>query len=467
VRRSTTDARLLTIDGMSHGLKHLRVRPAPAGGLSRVSARLLHRGLMTRTILKNGAMSRQAVWAACGVYLVWFLSTSVEFLNPIRYVIYTTPLILMGSLFYERMPKSNTSAEAYFLIYLSMGFIAYLIGIQHLGYFMNEFIIMALVALYFVPLINVSKTQIRVIFLFSAACLFFAYSFSEHRGVRVLEMFEGTIAPDESGFGHSVGLVAPIYTVFFFAVGAKIEFTLAVIMSFLGGKRIGLLAILVGLVSLYLFRRVAFLQNRGSRFLILLAALAAINIAAVNLVTIAGYAYSEARQDADIEEIMLGRYAIGTEMSRAMENRSWLQSTIGSGPGSALVLTGLVSGGFMKETHNDWLKIIFDYGILGSSLITIFMALIFSSSRTGPAIALASAVIMMTDNVTIYLFYQFPIALMVAYSRLHDSQRAETGNAPEAGLAHRATSGEPSSKSRVVRRLRVCKTDVQFHFKSV
>jgi hypothetical protein len=377
---------------------------------------------MTRTSIENGATSRQAVWVACGVYLVALLGYFFDskYLYSLRYIIYATPLILVGSLFYKRMPKSNTSAKAYFLMYLSMGFIGYLIGIQNLGFFISEFIIMALVALCFVPLIDVSKTQLRVIFLFSAACLFLSYFFSEHQGLRLLEMFEksGIISDrDQSGFNHEAGLVAPIYTVFFFAVGAKIEFTLAVIMSVFGGKRIALAAILVGVVALYLLRRVAFLQNRGSRVLVLLVALAAINIAAVNLVSIADYAYSEVGPDRDIDELMMGRYAIGAEIGRAMENRSWLQSIIGSGVGSASTLTTWVSDD-VTTPHNDWLKIIFDYGILGSSLITIFMALIFSSSRTGTAIALATAVIMMTDNVLIYVYYQFPIALMVAYSRL-------------------------------------------------
>jgi hypothetical protein len=402
-----------------------RYSVAGSGGRAPGAEYLRPRGLMTRTSIENGAMSRLAVWVACGVYLIWFLSVSVEFLNPIRYVIYTAPLILVGSLFYERMPKSNTSAEAYFLTYLSMGLIGYLIGIQDLGFFMNEFIIMALVALCFVPLINVSKTQIRVIFLFSAACLFLVYTFSEHKGVRLLEMLKGITAPEQAFDDNAGGLVAPIYTVFFFAVGSKIEFILAIIMSFLGGKRIGLLAIVVGLISFFLFREVPFLQSKGRRFLVLLTALVAINITAVNLISIAENAYEQARPDAHIEEIMLGRHAIGTEMGHAMENRSWLQSMIGSGPGSASMVVTFVSGGTIKEAHNDWLKVIFDYGILGSSLMTIFMALIFSSSRTGSAIALASAVIMMTDNVLIYVYYQFPIALMVAYSRLHDSKRAE------------------------------------------
>ena len=388
-----------------------------------------------RTSIENGAMSRQAVWVACGVYCAWVLFYLVE--SPIRYILYAIPLILVGSLFSERMPKSNTSAEAYFLIYLSIGFIGYLIGITDVWNFANEFMIMALVALCFVPFINVSKAQIRVIFFVTVAFTLLDYYFSENKGFRLLEMLHGSVVPSE-GFDHYSGLLAPIYTVFFSAVGAKIEFTLALVMSFLSGKRIGLAAMLVGLISLYLFRRVAFLQNRGSRFLVLLAALATINIAAVNLLSISEYVYLVIRPDADIEQIMLGRHASNVALNHALESRSWLQSIIGSGPGSAMMLIKDASDGLMENAHADWLKIVFDYGILGSSLITIFMALIFSSSKTGPAIALASAVMMMTDNVTIYLHYQFPIALMVAYLRLHDSQRAETGNAPEAGFAHLA-----------------------------
>jgi hypothetical protein len=59
---------------------------------------------------------------------------------------------------------------------------------------------------------------------------------------------------------------------------------------------------------------------------------------------------------------------------------------------------------------------------LGSIAITTFIALVFSTSATGAVIAIASAILMTTDNVFIYLYYQFPIVLMVGYSALQESR---------------------------------------------
>jgi O-antigen ligase len=131
---------------------------------------------------------------------------------------------------------------------------------------------------------------------------------------------------------------------------------------------------------------------------------------------------------------MLGRHAIAVEMAQDIDSRPLVESLIGYGPGSANALATLVSDGTLSEPHNDWLKILYDYGILGSAIITIFIALVFSSSPTGAVIALANAIMMTTDNVIIYLYYQFPIVLMVAYSVMRDSRASETANAPAANL---------------------------------
>ena len=384
----------------------------------------------TENRVTNTVIGQYVVWLACGLYVLAFLDYTFN-LKSIRYIIYVVPLILIGSLFFERSPKSNAPAEAYLLVYIAMGVIAYFIGIQNLLYFTNEFLIMALVGLCFIPYLTVTRTQIRFIFFASAALLFLSYSLSGQGGIGFLEMFQtGGITPSETAFDdNSGGLIAPIYTVFFFAVRGKIEFVMAVIMTLLGGKRIALLAILVGVVSCYVFRTFEFLQKRETRFLVLLTALAAINIVAVHQSAIAEYLHSRLRPEAHIEEIMLGRHAFGVQIDHAMEDRSWLQSALGSGPGAATLVARFVSNGELKEVHNDWLKLVFDYGFVGSALITIFMALIFSSSRTAPAIAMTSAVIMMTDNVTIYLFYQIPVAFIVAYSRLHDPGRTKTWSA--------------------------------------
>ena len=144
------------------------------------------------------------------------------------------------------------------------------------------------------------------------------------------------------------------------------------------------------------------------------------------MIYITQYSYESLRMTVPIEEIMLGRYAIGSEMTRAIDNRSPVESLIGFGPGGADALATLVSAGTLKEPHNDWLKILYDYGILGSIAITAFIALVFSTSATGAVIAIANAILMTTDNVLIYLYYQFPIVLMVGYSALRESRAQET-----------------------------------------
>jgi len=202
----------------------------------------------------------------------------------------------------------------------------------------------------------------------------------------------------------------------------------------------GVIAILVGVVALFLFRKAAALKEKRNRFIVLLVGLAVINLTASNLLSISEYLHQKLHISVHIEEIMLGRHAIAVEMAHDIDSRPLVKSLIGYGPGSANALATLVSDGTLKEPHNDWLKILYDYGILGSIIITVFIALVFSSSTTGAVIALTNAIMMTADNVVIYLYYQFPIVLMLAYSVMRESRASETANAPEAKLI-KATQG--------------------------
>jgi O-antigen ligase len=288
----------------------------------------------------------------------------------------------------------------------------------------NDFIIMIFVLISFVPAMDVGVDQIGAVFFCSMVYFVLAYYATEHGGVRLLQILQsGTGSGLENGYdNHQGGLVGPIYAVFLYAIGAKIWFILALFMSLLGGKRVGVLAIIVGLVFVYLFKKVAVLKVWRNRFIVLVGALAIINMAASNLISMSEYEYERLGMDISLEEIMLGRYAIGSEMNRAIENRSLVESLVGSGPGSATALAMRVSGGVLDHPHNDWLRILHDYGILGSISITAFIALVFATSATGAVIAITNAIIMMTDNVIMYLYYQLPIVLMLAYSAQRESR---------------------------------------------
>jgi hypothetical protein len=379
---------------------------------------------MTATSIDDQAFNRLIVSIACAVYLVGYAGYCFgESLGSLRYLVYAVPPILVLTL--QRTPTSNKAATVFFLTYLSLAPVGYIIGVKDTDFFFNNFIIMSLIIVSFVPTINVGIKHIRIVFLCSLAYFVLAYSLTEHGGVRLFQILKsGTgSALDEGYDNHQGGLLGPIYAIFLYAVGAKIQFLLAIVMSLLGGKRVGVIAIVVGLASIFLFRKAAALKKRRNRFIFLLATLGVINIVGSNMLYISQYAYESLRMSVPIEEIMLGRYAIGSEMTRAIDSRSPVESLIGFGPGGGDALATLVSGGTLKEPHNDWLKILYDYGILGSIAVTAFIALIFSSSATGAVIAIASAILMTTDNVVMYLYYQLPIVLMVGYSALRESER--------------------------------------------
>jgi hypothetical protein len=384
---------------------------------------------MSATSIADQAFNRFVVSIACVVYLVGYAGYCFgESLASLRYVVYAVPPVLVACLTLQRTPTSNKAAMVFFLTYLSLAPLGYLIGVRDTDFFFNNFIIMVLIIVSFVPKINVGIEHIRVVFLCSLAYFVLGYLLTEHGGVRLFEMLKsGTGSGVEEGYdNHQGGLVGPIYAVFLYAIGAKIQFVLALVMSLLGGKRVGVIAILVGLASIFLFRKAAALKKRRNRFIFLLATLGVINIAASNMIFISQYSYESLRMSVSIEEIMLGRYAIGSEMTRVIDSRSPVESLIGFGPGAASALARVVTTGTLKEPHNDWLKILYDYGILGSIAITGFIALVFSTSATGSVIAIASAILMMTDNVVMYLYYQFPIVLMVGYSALRESRAQRT-----------------------------------------
>src|SRR6266851_3779583 len=276
---------------------------------------------MTATSFADQAFNRFVVSIACAVYLVGYAGYSFESLGSLRYLVYAVPPILVASLALQHTPTSNKAAMVFFLTYLLLAPLGYLIGVKDTDFFFNNFIIIVLIIVSFVPTINVGVEQIRFVFLCSVVYFVLAYSLTEHGGVRLFQILEsGTGSGLEDGYdNHQGGLLGPIYAVFSYAIGAKIQFLLALIMSLLGGKRIGVIAILVGLASIFLFRKAAALKKRRNRFIFLLATLGVINIAASNMIYISQYSYESLRMSVPIEKIMLGRYAIGSEMTRAID----------------------------------------------------------------------------------------------------------------------------------------------------
>jgi hypothetical protein len=144
---------------------------------------------MTATSVADQAFNRFVVSIACAVYLVGYAGYCFgESLGSLRYLVYAVPPILVASLTLQSSPTSNKAATVFFLTYLSLAPLGYLTGVKDTDFFFNNFIIMVLIVVSFVPTINVGIEHIRVVFLCSLAYFFLAYSLTEHGGVRLFQM---------------------------------------------------------------------------------------------------------------------------------------------------------------------------------------------------------------------------------------------------------------------------------------
>jgi|GEM_PF-7073096 len=374
-------------------------------------------GITKLADLPDEAVSRFFVSVACGIYLVGYAGYSFgDTLGPVRYLVYVVPPLLAASLSFQRAPMINRPAMAYLVAYLVLVLAGNLIGTRWGEFYQRNVIIISLIIFTFLPVIRVSAAQINFVFYCSLIYLVLAYWKAGIGSIRILEMLhEGTGYALQTGFDDNQGgLLGSLYAVFLYATGTKLQFLLALLMSLLGGKRAGIVAILLGLATSIACRKIVSLNQKRTRVAALLGMLATINLVALNINSISQSAYEMLDIGVNIEEVMLGRYAIASEIGHAMASRPLSESLFGSGPGSADTIASRVSNGILTQPHNDWMKILYEYGIVGSLIITTFMAVIFSTSATAAALAVAIATLMCTDNVLIYLFYQIPLALMVA-----------------------------------------------------
>jgi O-antigen ligase len=141
-----------------------------------------------------------------------------------------------------------------------------------------------------------------------------------------------------------------------------------------------------------------------------------------------------------------GRGAFWTATLRSWQESPW----VGHGAGSSeyLPLLYLPSGSRYTHPHNDYFRILHDYGIVGGALLLIGgFALIRGTKRVWRAAVsqdsslaqphltaflgtTALAFAMITDNVVIYVFFMAPLAILVGFSLGHASADATSSVSP-------------------------------------
>lgn len=366
--------------------------------------------------IADAAVSHVVVTLVCGLYVpAWMGLLFAGAVDPLRYIFYGLPLLLAASVLFQRSPNVRGASVLMLFAFSLMVAVDLLLLRAHPDRAaVNAGIIMLLIA-GLIPRLVVSERQIKLLFLATILIALLHFLASGHSSIRILDLIRtGTGSALSTAYNSHEGLLSSLYTLFFYATGQTTWAGLAALGMVMGGKRIGILALLLAITFYWIMSRQLPEQTRSGRFAVLLATLAAINITALNLPQLSGAIYNFMQLDVHIEEVMLGRHDMGVELVRELGSRSFGTWLFGAGPGFADALAMRIEG--QELPHNDWLKILFDYGVLGSVVFTIFVAFVFSTTPLASALAVLSAIIMMTDNILVYPFYQIPAAMMLAYS---------------------------------------------------
>lgn len=198
-------------------------------------------------------------------------------------------------------------------------------------------------------------------------------------------------------------LAFPLGILFLYFAGARQwgRAALAFLLFFLAFKRIAIASAVLVLAIEFALALLG--QRRIGR---LLAAVIVVTASVVSLYLLEIFAFvAHLLNDENLSanSISLGRSDLAAILAKGMHDSGLYHQLLGFGPGSADALLDRTVGS--SNPHNDWLKIYFDYGLVGFVGFHVVLYLIHPNTALGNRLYIFLAIVMCTDNVLIYVFY--------------------------------------------------------------
>ena len=215
----------------------------------------------------------------------------------------------------------------------------------------------------------------------------------------------------ESPLAFPIGLIL----LYYYQTGQRGRSILAAILLFLAFKRITFLGVALAVAfDMVVFSRVW--PRNAARLTALLLVLALSTIALLSAQIFEVTATWLDLQATSANSISLGRYDVAKRLWSGLDSRSFVQGLIGAGPGAADAAVTEIFAPLMN-THNDWLKLFYDYGIVGFVIVHVVMFRTLTENRLGTLLYIYGATLMVTDNIFIYMFYHPFVMLMLSAAR--------------------------------------------------
>lgn len=114
--------------------------------------------------------------------------------------------------------------------------------------------------------------------------------------------------------------------------------------------------------------------------------------------------------------VSLGRSDIAVRLWDLIDQAKFGHSLFGFGPGAADEVLHVSADILISNPHNDWLKIVFDYGFIGFVGMHVVLRLIHPNTNLGNTLYIYLTILMTTGNPLIYTYYFVTLFLIVNIS---------------------------------------------------
>ena len=357
----------------------------------------------------SGLFAWWALWIIVGMLLAWVYAGE----SGGRHIIYALPVFLVAV--YLVLNRTRARLDGSALVALGLYAVAALASLAvnlHLTFLAQRDLL--IIGSYIVIFCLYMEAPAAIADVLLVALAVGMVIETEHRGIGA-----------DINFAASQGLVESILA---FPLGALLIYylnarrwgraLLTAILFLIAFKRIALLGVAAAVALDFLTRPLS--QTAARR--VFFAAVIAACVVALTTLTV----FNELANMLGVDNgnaVSLGRSSIATELWSKFSAVGAVHWVFGSGPAAAdsWVIQMLTS---VTNPLNDWLKILIDYGAFGLVLWHGILARLYPRSRLGNQLYLYGAILMITDNTIIYLFY-FAVVFLIS----HIGPKAQTTKA--------------------------------------
>lgn len=341
------------------------------------------------------------------------VSLAIYFTVPegsiLRYLIYLVPLLMVAELGRGgsiTILRSTETAWGVVGIYLACGL---MIGGVDIYGLKEAIFILASISLFCLPYRVRHSFQIMLLVAAILNVAFVGWTNSFNVPLFSLEYAQ---SPAETSFG----LILPLVAIAFVLRRKYLWFFLSFAVALLMYKRVALLSLFLALgFGFWLSMLKGPLRGAIAAFVVSACVAIGLNAAWVYEVT-SQFAQSQFGVFVAPDNLSSGRHFAMEAFSRLVFDQADLvQHIFGGGPGHSTALLAQLPEFRSKNfplLHNDWLRILVDYGWVGVGCVMVVFWRALCGSRLAVMIAIFTALLFITDNVATYLSYWIVVALI-------------------------------------------------------